>query len=89
MMRVFLIHREIQDEGLYVYHVHNIVEKHPCGTVGGGANKTKKELAKKQLLSLELKICSSIRSDKNFDSLLGEKKRRVWHCFKKSKYNFF
>jgi hypothetical protein len=28
MMRGFLIDRDIQEEGLYVYNVHNIVKKH-------------------------------------------------------------
>jgi len=29
MMRFFLIERVIQEEGLYVYNMHNIEEKHP------------------------------------------------------------
>jgi hypothetical protein len=29
-MWFFLIDREIQEEGLYVYNMHNIVEKHFC-----------------------------------------------------------
>jgi len=28
LMRFFLIDRVIQEEGLYVYNMHNIVEKH-------------------------------------------------------------